>query len=79
MQSPLWMTILISTKCSIPIYRTVYKRKNRRASRALCFLVRLHQATVLDGLHGGSYNNHGIISVGHRFRSRFVGVVEEVW
>ena len=59
-----------------PLY--IYKRKNRRASRASFFLIGLHQAKAVDGVHGNNCNRHGIVSGGRRFRPRLVGAARGV-
>ena len=54
----------------------LYKRKNRRASRALFFLIGLRQVKVVDCIHGNNCIRHGIASGGRRFRPRLVRAVE---
>ena len=60
------------------VYFYFYKSKNRRASRAIFFLIGLRQAKVVDCIHGNNVIRHGIVSGGLRFRPRLAGAVKEV-
>ena len=50
-----------------------YERKNRRASRALFFIIELCQAKVVAGVHGNKCIRHGIASGARRFRPKLAG------